>query len=83
MSAIFAHQLPIACKYSILARVYFDVSNTKFGYAKQIVFLYKKQRFIPKNTPFTPKFNAKSIKTHCVLLLNALRFGTKCSAFWC
>lgn len=43
MSALFAHQLPIACKYSILARVYFDVSNTKFGYAKQIVFLYKKQ----------------------------------------
>ena len=83
MSAIFAHQLPIACKYSILARVYFDVSNTKFGYAKQIVFLYKKQRFIPKNTSFTPKFNAKSIKTHCVLLLNALRFGAKCSAFWC
>ena len=41
MSALFAHQLPIACKYSILARVYFDVSNTKFGYAKQIVFLYK------------------------------------------
>lgn len=41
MSALFTHQLPIACKYSILARVYFDVSNTKFGYAKQIVFLYK------------------------------------------
>ncbi len=76
MSALFAHQLPIACKYSILARVYFDVSNTKFGYARQIAFLYK-------NTPFILKFNAKSTKTHCVLLLNALRFGAKCSAFWC
>ena len=81
MSAIFAHQLPIACKYSILARVYFDVSNTKFGYAKQIVFLYKKQRFIPKNKPFILIFNAKSTKTHCVLLLNALRVGAKCSVF--
>ena len=28
-------------------------------------------------------FNAKSTKTHCVLLLNALRFGAKCSVFWC
>ncbi|PXX21357.1 hypothetical protein EJ73_01762 [Hoylesella shahii DSM 15611 = JCM 12083] len=48
MSTLFAHQLPIACKYSILARVYFDVSNTKFGYAKQIVFLYKNSDLYPK-----------------------------------
>ena len=83
MSTLFAHQLPIACKYSILARVYFDVSNTKFGYAKQIVFLYKNSDLYQKNETFILKFNAKSTKTHCVLLLNALRFGAKCSAFWC
>ena len=50
MSALFAHQLPIACKYSILARVYFDVSNTKFGYAKQIVFLYKNNDLYQKTS---------------------------------
>ncbi len=83
MSTLFAHQLPIACKYSILARVYFDVSNTKFGYAKQIVFLYKNSDLHQKNKPFIPKFNAKCSKMHCVLLLNALCFGAKCSAFWC
>lgn len=55
MSAIFAHQLPIACKYSILARVYFDVSNTKFGYAKQIVFLYKKTAIYTKKHAFYTK----------------------------
>ena len=48
MSAIFAHQLPIACKYSILARVYFDVSNTKFAEAKQTAFLYKNRNSHPK-----------------------------------
>ena len=53
MSAIFAHQLPIACKYSILARVYFDVSNTKFGYAKQIVFLYKNSDLYQKHAFYT------------------------------
>ena len=50
MSTLFAHQLPIACKYSILARVYFDVSNTKFGYAKQIVFLYKNSDLYQKTS---------------------------------
>ena len=53
MSALFAHQLPIACKYSILARVYFDVSNTKFGYAKQIVFLYKNSVYTKKQAFYT------------------------------
>ena len=50
MSALFAHQLPIACKYSILARVYFDVSNTKFAEAKQTAFLYKNSDLYQKTS---------------------------------
>jgi len=41
----------------------------------------------PPFTSFLGVFIAKSTvicrKTQCVLVLNATRFGAKCSAFWC
>ena len=32
---------------------------------------------------FAAKCHAICSKTQCVLVLNAVRFGAKCSAFWC
>jgi len=39
--------------------------------------------FLFKKTAICTRFCAICSKTHCVLLLNALRFGAKCTAFWC
>ena len=33
--------------------------------------------------PFSPYFGVICSETHCVLVLNALRFGAKCTVFWC
>ena len=32
---------------------------------------------------FAAKRSVICRKTQCVLMLNAVRFGAKCSAFWC
>ena len=43
----------------------------------------KKSPFAPTFGLFTAKYGAFRCKIACVLVLNTLRFGAKCSAFWC
>ena len=43
----------------------------------------RKSPLVPILGLFVAKIIVIWCKTHCVLMLNALRFGTKCSAFWC
>jgi len=43
----------------------------------------KRPPFAPHLGPFAAKYSAICTKTQCVLVLNAVRFGAKCSAFWC
>jgi len=43
----------------------------------------KRPPFAPHLGPFAAKYSAICSKTQCVLVLNAVRFDAKCSAFWC
>ena len=44
---------------------------------------FKHPPFSPDFGSFDAKYTAFWCKTHCVLVLNALRFGAKWRAFWC
>ena len=83
MSALFVHQRPLCRKKSILAEVCFDA---KIGLAcaccKMNIYL-KEPPFVPHLGLFAAKWSAFCRKMQCVLVLNAVRFGAKRSAFWC
>jgi len=44
---------------------------------------FKKPPFVPHLGLFAAKCTAICSKTQCNMPLNAVRFGAKCSAFWC
>ena len=46
-------------------------------------FYLKQLPFVPAFGLFAAKRTAIWCKTQCVLMLNAVRFGAKCNAFWC
>ena len=83
MSALFIHQAPTLpqkidsreglfwCKKGLVCE--FDKMNIYF----------KKPPFVPHLRLFAAKCTAICSKTQCNLPLNAVRFGAKCSAFWC
>ena len=44
---------------------------------------FNEPSFAPVLRLFAAKWSAICRKTKCILVLNAVRFGAKCSAFWC
>ena len=44
---------------------------------------FKKRPFVPHLELFAAKCTAICSKTQCNMPLNAVRFGAKCSVFWC
>ena len=83
MSALSAHQPP-----TLPQKI--DSREGVFGGKKGFVCEYDKMNVYSKRPPFVPhfglfaaKYTAICGKMHCVLMLNAVRFGAKCNAFWC
>ena len=83
MSAISNHQSP-----TLPQKI--DSREGWFWWKKGVAYECCKMNFYLKRPPFAPdfglfapKYTAFWCKTHCVLVQNALRFGAKCTAFWC
>jgi len=67
-----------------------DSREGLFGGKKGLVCEYNKMNVYSKKPPFAPhlglfaaKYSAICGKTQLILVLNAVRFGAKCGAFWC
>ena len=75
MSALFATNRQPCRKKSILAKV-------RFG-AKGDGCTCRQNEFLFKLTATNTHFFAICSKMKCILVLNAVRFGAKCNAFWC
>ena len=83
VSALFAHQSPILPQK-------IDSREGLFRCKKGVVVHADKMNFYLNRPPPTPVFalfaakcSAIWYKTQCILVLNAVRFGAKCNAFWC
>ena len=77
-------------KKSILAEVCFDAKGGEFVNVVKWIFisrnrhLYHISGYLLLNiVQFAAKRSAICRKTQCILVLNAVRFGAKCSAKWC
>ena len=44
---------------------------------------YRQNEYLFYDTAIYTLFWVICSETHCVLVLNALRFGAKCTVFWC
>ncbi len=44
---------------------------------------YRQNEYLFYDTAIYTPFWVICSETHCVLVLNALRFGAKCTVFWC
>ena len=82
-SALFLHQSP-----TLPQKI--DSREGWFWCKKGLVAKVGKMNFYLKETVFAPVFGlfaakrtAFWYKTQCILVLNAVRFGAKCLAFWC
>ena len=65
MGALFAHNYPLACKKSILAKVWFDEKHTSLVNVDNSCFEINKPYFSPENRLFVAKWLAKCSKTRC------------------
>lgn len=65
MSALFAHNYPLACKKSILAKVWFDEKHTSLVNVDNSCFEINKPYFSLENRLFVAKWLAKCSKTRC------------------
>jgi len=81
MSALFVHQ-PLTLPQKI------DSRGGLFRCKKGLAYKHNKMNFYLKTPPSAPDFGlfaakckVKWCKTQCVLVLNAVRFAAKCSAF--
>ena len=83
VSALFAHQ-------SLILPQKIDSREGLFRCKKGLVVHAGKMNIYFKEPPialgfglFSAKCSAIWYKTQCILVLNAVRFGAKCNAFWC
>ena len=83
VSALFAHQ-------SLILPQKIDSREGLFRCKKGLVVHAGKMNIYFKEPPialgfglFAAKCSAIWYKTQCILVLNAVRFGAKCNAFWC
>lgn len=65
MSALFAHNYPLACKKSILAKVWFDEKYTSLVNVDNLCFERNKPYISLENRLFVAKWLAKCSKTRC------------------
>ena len=82
VSALFIHQL-LCLPQKIDSRE--GLFRCKMGlvvHADKMNIYFIKPRFAPYFGLFAAKCSAIWYKTQCILVLNAVRFGAKCNAFW-
>ena len=82
-SAIFIHQ-PLTLPQKIDSRegLFWCKKELACECSKMNIY-FKKPPFAPHLGLFAAKCTAICCKTQCNMPLNAVRFGAKCSAFWC
>jgi len=83
MSAHFTHQ-PLTLPQKIDSREGWFWCKKGLAYKRrQDEYTFIKPQFAPDFGLFTTKTSAFWCKTQCNMVQNAVRFGAKCSAFWC
>ena len=83
MSAFSVHQPPtLPQKIDSREGLFWCKKGLVCEYDKMNIY-FKKPPFVPHLGLFAAKCTAICCKTQCNMPLNAVRFGAKCSAFWC
>ena len=81
MSALFAHQSPTLPQKIDSREGLFWCKKGLVVHADKMNIYFIKPRFAPYFGLFAAKCSAIWYKTQCILVLNAVHFGAKCSAF--